>query len=137
GFLTKVAVTVLYERWPGVCLEGGGAPYVELLPELQALAAQGRVIDKPAYSGFSAPAFVALLEAEDPSCLLFSGVETDMCVLATLLQAVDRGYRAVLAGDAVASARTDVHEAVLHLLDSRLGSQVDCATTEAVVAAWR
>lgn len=126
-----------YERWPGVCLEACGAGFVELLPELRALAARGRIVDKPVYSAFQVPEFVALLEAEKPSCLLFSGIETDMCVLATLLQAVDRGYRAVVAGDAVGSARGDVHEAILKLLDQRLGSQVDCATTEAVLESWQ
>lgn len=125
-----------YERWPGVCLAACGEGYVELLPELQAAAARGATVDKLGYSTLQSPAFTALLEARRPSCLLFSGVETDLCVLSTLLQAVELGYRAVVAGDAVASGRQDAHEATLRLLLTRLSAQVDCATTEAVLAAW-
>lgn len=126
-----------YERWPGVCLDACGERYVELLPELQELAGRGATVDKLGYSAFESRAFLELLEARRPECLLFSGVETDLCVLSTLLQAVELGYRAVVAGDAVASGRDDAHEAILRLLLTRLSAQVDCATTEAVLAAWR
>lgn len=125
-----------YERWPGVCTKVCGAEYVELLPELQTEAKRGRVVDKPVYSAFQVPAFASLIEAERPSCLLFSGVETDMCVLSTLLQAVDLGYRSVVASDAVASAEPEAHDAALRLLLSRFDAQVECATTDAILENW-
>lgn len=126
-----------YERWPGVCLAACGEQYVELLPELQAEATRGWIVDKTVYSAFQAPAFVELIEAQRPSCLLFSGVETDMCVLSTLLQGVDLGYRTVVASDAVASAATEAHEVTLSVVLSRLDVQVEFADTEAILANWR
>lgn len=126
-----------YERWPGVCLAACGEHYVELLPELQAEAEKGWIVDKPVYSAFQAPAFIEILETQRPSCLLFSGVETDMCVLSTLLVGVDLGFRAVVARDAVASARPEAHEATLSVVLSRLDAQIEFADTGTILANWR
>ena len=125
-----------YERWPGATLAAAGAQAVELVAELADLARRGRVVDKSTYSAFASPAFMAALAAERPECLLFSGVETDQCVLASLLAAVDLGHRVVLAEDAVASAHAAAHEATLAHLLPRLDAQVECASTAAILASW-
>ena len=64
-----------------------------------------RVIDKYAHSAFEAPAFQAALDELKADTIIFTGVETDVCVLATALTAVDRGYRTILVSDAIASSR--------------------------------
>ena len=92
--------------------------------------------DKQTYSLFNdGPAAVALARARADT-LVFSGVETDVCVLASVLDAVDRGYRVLVAADAVASSREDGHEAVLRHVYARLDPQVEIASTDAILAAW-
>jgi nicotinamidase-related amidase len=43
--------------------------------------------------------------------LIVSGGETDICLLATVRGAVDRGYRVALATDALCSSSNETHEA--------------------------
>ncbi|MGO7770942.1 isochorismatase family protein, partial [Rhizobium ruizarguesonis] len=43
------------------------------------------------------------LQGSETDKLIFSGVENDVCVYASVLDAVDAGYRVILAKDAVAS----------------------------------
>jgi nicotinamidase-related amidase len=59
-----------------------------------------------------------------------SGGETDVCVLATTLGAIDLGYRVVLLRDAVCSGADDTHDASLVLLNDRFSVQLDLSTTE-------
>ena len=59
-----------------------------------------------------------------------------MCVLASAMDAVDRGYRVVIVSDAVASSREAGHRAVLEHVLGRLDAQVEMAPVEAVLAAW-
>ena len=127
----------LYERWPRVTLAASGIGVVELVPELKDWARRGRVIDKTAYSTFTSPAFGTILAAERPPCLLFTGVETDMCVLASVFDAVDSGHRVVIATDAVGSADRAAHEATLERLLPRFDAQVECVPTQAILANWR
>jgi hypothetical protein len=44
-----------------------------------------------------------------------TGGETDVCVLATVLGAVDYGYRSIVLGDALCSASDADHDAMLEL----------------------
>ena len=68
--------------------------------------------------------------------LVITGAETDVCVLAAVLGAVDRGYRVVLPTDALCSSSDRTHDALLTLYRERYGMQVETATTEMVLAAW-
>ena len=48
--------------------------------------------------------------------LVISGAETDVCVLATVMVAVDAGYRVILAKDALCSVSDESHDAMLRPL---------------------
>ena len=72
-----------------------------------------------------------------PSALVLSGVETDVCVLATALSAVDFGYRTVIAVDAVASSVAASHEACLAHVYPRYDQQIELASVDDIIAAWR
>jgi nicotinamidase-related amidase len=65
-----------------------------------------------------------------------SGGETDVCVLATVMSAVDLGYRIVLATDALCSASDRTHDALLLLYRERYSQQIATATTEQILQAW-
>ena len=75
----------------------------DLLPVLQRFA-------PPAQRRRQAHPFRVRGAASSPRCdelsadtLIFTGVETDVCVLATAIGAIDRGYRTILISDAMAS----------------------------------
>ena len=56
-----------------------------------------------------------LLRRRQTDALVISGAETDVCVLAAVLGAVDFGYRVVLATDALCSSSDATHDALLTL----------------------
>lgn len=124
-----------YERWAEMTLERLDPGILELAPPLAGLAQPDRIVDKPTYSLFASAPAAAALDALAPDTLVLSGGETDVCVLATLMAAVDRGYRVVLAADAVASFSPPSHDAVLGELLSRYSEQVEVAPTAEILAA--
>ena len=66
-----------------------------------------RIADKPTYSAFESPEFRAMLDEMACRTVICTGVETDVCVLATVMTAMDRGYRVVLPSDGVHSSDAD------------------------------
>jgi nicotinamidase-related amidase len=125
-----------YERWSSVTLDRMAPAMVELVPELAALAPPVEVIDKGTYSAFGSEAFRAALARRHCGTLILSGIETDVCVLASMFEAVDRGLRCVVAGDAVTSGSARCHAAALEIIATRFSEQVDVAPTAEIIAAW-
>lgn len=125
-----------YRRWQMFTLDAMDPGLVGLVEPLASLAPPGSVFDKPTYSLFEVPAFSERLAREGVDTLVFSGVETDVCVLATLLAAVDRGFRVVAVEDALASSDQASHRAMLDLLFPRMPDQIEIAGAPEVLAAW-
>jgi nicotinamidase-related amidase len=126
-----------YEVWSEFTAERMPPGMVDIVPALAEAAACSTVIDKHAYSAFEAKAFAAALQGLRADTLILTGVETDACVLATLLAAVDQGFRVVAVVDALASGSPPAHAAVIGTLLPRLKPQVEAATTADVLAVWR
>jgi nicotinamidase-related amidase len=57
-----------------------------------------------------------------------TGAETDVCVLAIILDAVDLGYRVVLAIDALCSSSDATHDALMTLYRTRFSQQIEIAS---------
>ena len=125
-----------YERWPDATGERLDPAMIGLVEPLARLAGPDTVFDKPTFSMFGSPAFAAALDARRPGALVFSGVETDVCVLASVLGAVDLGYRCVVAADAVASGSVEAHEAVLLHLLPRQSPLVELWAVDEITRAW-
>lgn len=126
-----------WERWASITLENLGEERVELLPELQVFVPPAQVFDKAHYSPWTDARLASGLMAAQVDTLVVSGAETDMCVLATVLGAVDLGFRVVVATDALCSASDPSHDAVLGLYHDRFGQQVETAECDEVLEAWR
>lgn len=109
----------------------------ELLPPLGRFAPPAAVIDKPVYSAFASQGLHKMLRERGIDTLVVSGAETDICVLATVLDAIDGGYRVVLVEDALCSSQDHTHDALMAFYRQRLRQQVEIADTETVLAAWR
>jgi nicotinamidase-related amidase len=126
-----------YEQWPRATLDGGGRDYVDLLPEHRLLAGKAAVFDKPGFSAFTNYGFVVALRAAEIDTLILSGVETDVCVWATALDAVDAGFAVVLARDAMTSFSAEAHAATLDVIAPRFAPQLSVMDGAALDAAWK
>ena len=69
--------------------------------------------------------------------VIITGGETDVCVLATVLGAIDRGYRVVLVTNAICSSADQTHDALMELYRSRFTEQVEAVGVEEVLSNWR
>jgi nicotinamidase-related amidase len=78
---------------------------------LRRFAPPATVIDKPAYSAFAQSALPSFLREKNVSTVIVTGAETDVCVLSTVLDAVDLGLRVVIVKTlcAVRSMRAMMH----------------------------
>lgn len=120
-----------YRRWAHVGREPGIWNLVD------GLAHPGAgIVDKTVYSCFGSPALQRELARRGHPSLVVCGVETDVCVLATVMDAVDQGIPVTVVTDAVTSADLTAHAGVLALY-RRLEGQIACRTTDQVLAELR
>jgi nicotinamidase-related amidase len=77
---------------------------LEIASPLSRLIPPATVIDKPADSAFAESVLNAFLREKSVDTLIITGSETDVCVLATVLDAVDLGFRVIVVEDALCSS---------------------------------
>jgi len=109
---------------------------LELVPALQRFVPPARVLDKPAYSAFSESLLAEFLLQKNVSTLVVTGAETDVCVLASILDAVDLGFRVVLVEDAVCSSSDAGHDALMTLYRTRYSEQIELIKSEELPMLW-
>ena len=126
-----------YKRWAQMTREALDPSAMELVPELRLFTPPGRVFDKLTYSPWVDGGLHAGLRSAGIDTLVISGGETDVCVLAAVLGAIDLGYRVVVAADALCSSANDTHDAALGLFKDRFGQQLETALVEEILAEWR
>ena len=78
-------------RWRVATRERLDLQLLELMPPLAALCPPTTVIDKTRYSAFAELRLIEHLRQREADALVVSRSETDVCVLATVLDAVDTG----------------------------------------------
>ena len=125
-----------YERWAELTLDRAGPGLYDLLPALRRLVPPAIVADKGRYSPWGEPGFERALAALKPTALVITGAETDVCVLAAIMGAVDRGFRVVVPPDAVCSSSDSTHDALLKLYQERYSLQIEAAESEEILALW-
>lgn len=125
-----------YQRWAEVTLSNLDPGLVELIPSLGRYAPPAKILDKHVYSPWTEGKLDATLRGSGVDTLVISGGETDVCVLATVLGAVDRGFRVVLATDGICSSVDRTHDALMELYHSRFSQQVEAATTDEILDRW-
>jgi nicotinamidase-related amidase len=107
-----------------------------LIEPLDSLAQRGTVVESRSILHFMEEISRGCFVSAKRTSLVVTGAETDVCVLATVLGAVDHGFPVLLARTRCAARRTRGHEALLGLFHGRFSEQVDVARTDDVLAAW-
>jgi nicotinamidase-related amidase len=110
---------------------------LELVPELARFAPPATVIDKPAYSAFFRSSLTEFLMEKGVRTVIVSGAETDVCVLSTVLDAVNIGFRVVIVQDALCSSSDAGHDALMTMYRLRFTEQIDLVTSEGLAEVWR
>ena len=125
-----------YRRWNEMTLGEIDPDLLELVPELARFAPPATVVDKRVYSPFVERVLTRHLRIHRAHTLVVTGAETDVCVLAAVLGAIDLGYRVIIAADAICSSADATHDALLTLYQSRFTEQVEIADTETILSHW-
>ena len=116
-----------YERWACMTTEKIG-----LLPQLAVFVPPAAVIDKRVYSPWHWPELDIRLRERSVDTIIVTGIR----VLSTVLGAVDRGYRVVVAADALCSSSEETRDALLALLRSRYSEQVETVPSDVIIENW-
>ena len=76
------------------------------------------------------------LQAIQADGLIITGSETDVCVLATVLGAVDLGYWVIVVRDAICSSSDEGHDALVTLFRQCYTEQIDVADAAVIMERW-
>ncbi|QND23766.1 cysteine hydrolase (plasmid) [Rhizobium leguminosarum bv. viciae] len=119
-----------YEKWRTMTREQLDPGLLDIVPALRHLIPPARIFDKVTYSPWIGGELHQILSSEAVDALVLTGGETDVCVLAAALGAIDLGYRVIVLRDAVCSGADETHDASLEVLGDRFSVQLDLLTTE-------
>jgi nicotinamidase-related amidase len=120
-----------YEKWWMMTGEHLSEELLDLAPPLQRLVPPARVHDKMTYSPWVDGRLASHLRQEGVQTLVITGGETDVCVLATVLGAIDFGFQVIVLSDAVCSGADETHDAAVGLLGDRFSVQLKLLETDA------
>ncbi len=103
---------------PEHCLEDSeGVKIVsELTPD-----PEDYVVVKRRYSGFYETDMEIILKGLGKSAIILTGVDTNVCVYSTALDAQFRGYKVIALSDCTAGTSEEIHQAFLQNIDYILG----------------
>ena len=133
---TKGQWTRFYADAEGMLSNNLHPSMMELLPELLKFIPPARIVDRKVFSALASPDLRELFDQGSIDTLVISGFETDVCVLATVLAAIDLGFRVVLIKDALASSNEAGEKAALHQVFSRFDQQIEVIDTEELFRNW-
>ena len=125
-----------YRRWQAATRARLSPDQLELVPELARFVPPAAVIDKPTYSAFFCSALDGFVQEKSVRTVVVTGAETDICVLSTVLAAVDRGLRVVIVEDALCSSSDAGHEALMTMYRTRLQEQIELITSDRLAEVW-
>jgi nicotinamidase-related amidase len=125
-----------FQRWRQATRAQLPPRQLELVPELERFAPPALIVDKPGYSAFTSPKLHPFLIERRVGTVILSGTETDVCVLATALAAVDLGFRVVIVEDALCSSLDAGHDALMTLYRNRFSEQIDLVKLDHLKELW-
>ena len=125
-----------YERWGSMTIDQLGPEMIDLIPDLAKYVPPARTYDKHVYSPWTGSDLHRQLRSAGIETVIITGGETDVCVLATMLGAIDWGFRVILVTNALCSSADETHDAMMNVYMNRFGEQVETVTTQTLLDAW-
>jgi len=125
-----------YRKWSALTRDRVDPALFDVLPELQRYVPPATVLKKYRYSAFAKTGLADLLHERRADTLVITGSETDVCVVATVFAAVDRGLRVIIVKDGICSSSDEGHDAMLKVYGGRCSEQIEIADAETILSAW-
>jgi nicotinamidase-related amidase len=122
----RQAAAAFIDKIPALLALEAGSPWVEIDPRIAPLPDEP-VFNKLWASAFFGTPFASFLAAHGCDSLVVTGASTSGCVRATVLDALQHGYRPVVPREAVGDRNADAHEANLYDIDTKYGDVVSAA----------
>lgn len=113
------------ELYPNVREQVVGAHWTELADGLEPQPGD-HVLPKKRYGAFSGNDLQFLLRNLDVRTLVLTGVETEICILATAFHAFNDDYRVVVARDGTAGLDPELADAALRIIGREVGWVATC-----------
>jgi nicotinamidase-related amidase len=126
-----------FTKWESATRSRLPAGQLDLVPALARFAPPAAVIDKPGYSAFVGSSLASFLTDKAVATLVVTGAETDVCVLASVLDAVDLGFRVVIVEDALCSSSDAGHDALMTMYRNRFAEQIELVRAEQLPELWQ
>jgi nicotinamidase-related amidase len=126
-----------YQHWRAMTRECVDERLLELIEPLRRLVPPAVLCDKAVHSAFSNPSLRPWLHAHSAKTLIVTGGETDVCVLATVMAAMDLGVKVALVTDALCSVSDKTHDALMTLYGQRFQHHIVTITTEEILSMWK
>jgi nicotinamidase-related amidase len=92
-----------------------GPEMIGLVPKLAKYVSPARTFDKHVYSPWTGTDLHQQLRGAAIDTVILIGGETDVCVMATMLGAIDWGFRVILVTDALCSSADETHDATMNI----------------------
>ncbi|WP_273692384.1 cysteine hydrolase family protein [Ketogulonicigenium vulgare] len=125
-----------YNAWSEVTRKSLDAGATDVISTLALFSPPAVIVNKSVYSPWLTPQLGNYIKRRKIDTAIISGGETDVCVLATAMGAIDRGLRVVIASDAICSSCDSTHDNILMLYENRFSFQVEVATTDEIISQW-
>jgi maleamate amidohydrolase len=124
----RVAAAAFIDKVPALLTLEAGTPWVEIDPRIAPLPSEP-VLNKLFASAFFGTPLQSLLTAAGCDSLIVTGASTSGCVRATVVDALQHGYRPVVPREAVGDRNLQAHEANLYDIDAKYGHVVSLDET--------
>ena len=125
----KRAAAAFIDKVPALLTLEAGSRWVEIDPRIAPLPDEP-VLNKLFASAFYGTPLASFLAANGRDSLIVTGASTSGCVRATVVDALQHGYRPIVPREAVGDRNAAAHEANLFDIDAKYG---DVASLEAVL----
>ena len=109
---------------------------LDLIGELANFAPRAIVFDKSTYSPWlDGSLHVMPQHTASAAPLIVTGGANDVCVLVTVLGAVDLGYRVIVVAHALCSSANETHDTVMSIYGNRFGEQIEVVKARHILKA--
>src|ERR671932_1547494 len=119
----RVAAAAFIAKVPALLTLEAGSRWVEIDPRI-APRPNEPVLNKLFASAFFGTPLASLLASHGCDSLIVTGASTSGCVRATVVDAIQHGYRPIVPREAVGDRNPQAHEANLYDIDAKYGDVV-------------